>query len=138
MVNKSINFDKTRRNRNWKMPRTVSEIWTLGSYKNPELKVKLRWVGARERKKIAFFVTLILSKRKFFNIYVLSQCIVYWISFQSIYSFTYQKTLLHTLSKAFSVSLNPSFLKETLELRQTQIQLSKTQIYFQLFGFLCK
>ena len=25
------------------------------------------------------------------------QCIVYWINFQNIYTFTYQKTLLHTL-----------------------------------------
>ena len=42
----------------------------------------------------------------------LSQCIVYWINFQNIYTYTNQKTLLHTLFclflkslKAFSVSL---------------------------------
>ena len=33
----------------------------------------------------------------FFNIWVLSQCIVYWIHFQNIHTFTYQKTLLHIL-----------------------------------------
>ena len=48
----------------------------------------------------------------FFNIGVLSQCIVYWIYFQNLHTFTHQKTLLHTLfclflnsSKVFSVSL---------------------------------
>ena len=59
-----------------------------------------------------FFATFILCKGKLFNALVLSQCIVYWINFQNIYTFTYQKSLLHTLfcfflksSKAFSVSL---------------------------------
>ena len=31
------------------------------------------------------------------NLCVLSKCIVYWIHFQNIYTFAYQKTLLHTL-----------------------------------------
>ena len=48
----------------------------------------------------------------FFNICVLSQCIVYWIHFQNTHTFTCQNILLHThfclflkLSKTFSVSL---------------------------------
>ena len=69
----------------------------FSSYENPKLKVKLWWVGARERKKRAFWVPFILSEEIFFNICVLSQCIVYWIHFQNIHTFTYQKTLLHTL-----------------------------------------
>ena len=48
-------------------------------------------------KKKAFFVWFILCKGKFFNIYVLSQCIVYGIHFQDIYTFKYQKTLLQLL-----------------------------------------
>ena len=71
------------------------------------------WVGAHGRKKRTFFVTFISPEENFFNICVLSQCIVFWIHFQNIYSFTYQKSLLHTLSclflkslKAFSVSLS--------------------------------
>ena len=55
------------------------------------------------------------SYRIFFNICVLSQCIVYRIHFQNIHTFTYQKTF-HTLfclflkqSKAFSVSLKTIF-----------------------------
>ena len=64
------------------------------------------------KKKKAFFVPFILSEGNFFNICVLSQCTVYWIHFQYINTFTYQKTLLYMvfclflkLSKAVSVSL---------------------------------
>ena len=46
-------------------------------------------------------------------VYSLSQCIVYWIRFQNIHAFIYQKTLLHTFFclfwkslKAFSVCLS--------------------------------
>ena len=100
-------------NINLKIPRTVLERRTLyfSSYKNHKLRVKLWWVGAHERKR-AFFVPFILSKGNFFNICVLSQCIVYWIHFQNVHTFTCQKTLFHKLfclflksSKAFSVSL---------------------------------
>ena len=59
-----------------------------------------------------FFVPFILSNGNFFNICVITQCIVYWINFQNLHTFTYQKTLLRALSclflkplKAFSVSL---------------------------------
>ena len=62
--------------------------------------------------KRAFFVLFILFEENFFNIFVLSQFIVYWIHFLNIRTFTYQKALLHTLFclflrllKAFSVSL---------------------------------
>ena len=80
-------------------PHTVLERPTLSfsSYKNRKLKVKRWWVGARERKKRVFFVPFLLFEGIFFNICVLSQCIVYWINFQNIHTFTYQKTLLHTL-----------------------------------------
>ena len=57
----------------------------FSSYKNRKLKVKLWWVGAHERKKRAFFILFILSEGNFFNICVLSQCIVYWIHFQKIH-----------------------------------------------------
>ena len=74
-------------------------MWTLffSSYRNHELKLKLWWIGARERKKGVFFVTFVLFKGNFFVICTLSQCIEYWISFQNIYLFTYKKVLLHTL-----------------------------------------
>ena len=99
----------------WKIPHTVLERRTLcfSSYKNRKLKVKLWWVGARERKKRAFFVPFILSEGIFFNICVLSQCIVYWIHFQNIHTFTYPKILLHAhlllvykIDESLSVSLS--------------------------------
>ena len=73
-----------------------------------------------KRKKSAFFIYFV--RREFFNIWVLSHCIVYWINFQNIYTFTYQKQLLHTLlfsksAKAFSVSLNKEKSSCCLETR---------------------
>ena len=90
---------KTKRNQKWKIPHTLLETRNMcfSSYKNHELKVKLLWVGARERKNTAFFVSFILSEGNFSNIYVLSQRIVYWINFQNIYTFKYQRILLRTL-----------------------------------------
>ena len=84
-------------------PPTVLEWQTLyfSSCKNCKVKVKLPWVGSRERKKKTFFVPFILSKGNFFNVCVLSQCIVYWIQFQNIHALIYQKTLLHTLFACF-------------------------------------
>ena len=63
---------KTRPNWEWKIPHSVLDRWMMrfSSYENRELKVKLGWVGARERKKSEFFVTIISSKGNFFNICV--------------------------------------------------------------------
>ena len=69
----------------------------FSSYKNYLLKVKLWWVGARERKKRKLFGPLILSEGNFCNICVLSQYIVHWIHFQNIKTFTYWKPLLYPL-----------------------------------------
>ena len=84
-------------------PHTVLERRSLcfSSYKNRKLKVKLWWAGVRERKKRAFIVPFILSEGSFFNICVLSQRTAYWIHFQNIHTFMYQKTLLHTLFHLF-------------------------------------
>ena len=88
------------------------------SYRNFQLKLNLWWVRTRERKKRALFVLFILSEWDFFNIFILFQCIMHWIHFQNTDTFTYQKTLLHTLfcfflksSKTFSVSLIKSYQK---------------------------
>ena len=45
----------------------------------------------------ASFAVFVLFKEIFINIWVLSQCIADRINFQNIYTFTYQKMLLHTL-----------------------------------------
>ena len=89
LLSKNMNFNKNEKGiQNGK---SHIEPCTSAHYRNRELKVKLWWVGARKRKTSAFFVTFILSDRIFFNIYVLSQCRVYWINFQNIYTFTYKK-----------------------------------------------
>ena len=44
------------------------------------------------KKKKGIFCTNNFVRRDFFKIYVLSQCLVYWIHFQNIHIFTYQKT----------------------------------------------
>ena len=53
------------------------------------------------KKKEGIFVPFILPKAIFFNICVLSECIVYWIDFQNMHTFTYQKPLPHTLFACF-------------------------------------
>ena len=53
------------------------------------------WTSLKKKEDI--FCTVQFVRTKILNIYFLSQCIVYWIHFQNIHSFTYQKTLLHTL-----------------------------------------
>ena len=105
---------KMKRNRKWKIPCIFLDRRTLcfPSYKNCKLKIKVWWVRGRKKEKRAFFLSFILSEGIFFKICVLPQRQVYWIHFQNIYTFTYQKTLLHTplrlflkLLKAFIVSL---------------------------------
>ena len=99
LFDKNINFNKNGTELKMGNSHTVLERRTLrfSSYKNRKLKVKLPWVRARERKNRAFFLPFTLSEGNFFKICVSSQCIVYWIHFQNIHTFTYQKALLYTL-----------------------------------------
>ena len=122
LLNKNIiNFNKNETESKMGNPTEVLKRQTL-CFTCRKLKLKLWWVGARERKNWVFFVRLILSKGIFFNICVLSQCIVYWIHFQNIHTFTNQKTLLH----AFFCS----FLKSSL----TELVLHRDYlIFFMLF-----
>ena len=89
---------KTKRNRKWKIPNTVLEKQTLcfSSYKNCKLKVKLMSWSSRKKIEV-IFCTAYFVRRVFFKICVLSQCILYWIHFQNIQTFKYQKALLQTL-----------------------------------------
>ena len=99
LLNKNINLMKTERNQKWKILRKILEGQNLcsSSYENRKSKVKLWWVEPYERKKRAFVKPFVLSDGIFSNICVLSQFIVQWIHFQNIHTFTYQKTLVHTL-----------------------------------------
>ena len=50
------------------------------------------------KKKESILCTVYFVRREFFLIIcALSLCILYWIHFQNIHTFTYEKTLLHTL-----------------------------------------
>ena len=101
LLNKFINLNKNKTESKMEIPHTVLErrrqTWCFSSYKNYKLKVKLWRVGARKRENRAFFIPVILFEGIFFNICVLSQCILHWIHLQNIYTFIYQKALLCTL-----------------------------------------
>ena len=96
LLNKSINFNKNEIESKTENSTQVSERRTLcfSSYKNRKLKVNLWWVGVCERKKLASFVPFFFTQRKFFLTFVFY---LYWIYFQNIHTFTYQKTLLYKL-----------------------------------------
>ena len=67
------------------------------------------------KKKEAIFVPFISSEGKLFKICVLSQCILHWIHFRNIHTFTYQKTfhtlllLVFKIVKSLLCILNPCF-----------------------------
>ena len=102
---KNINFNKNKTE--WKTKNLTH------SFTEMNIVHQLIW-GSRSwsslKKKEDMFCTVYFEF--FFDICVLPQCTVYWIQFQNIHTFTYQKTLIHTLFdlflkslKAFSVSL---------------------------------
>ena len=82
--------------RNWKLksPYIVLETWIMffSSYNNCKSKVKLWWVGARE-KKSAFFVTFIFFEGKSFDYYLrfISMHSVLNKLSEYIYTLIYQK-----------------------------------------------
>ena len=95
LLNKNINFDKNETKSKMENPihgirKTHQLIW------ESQIRSKSVMVWGSQKKK-EFFVPSILSEENFFKICVLSQCIVYWIHFQNIHTFTYQETLLHTI-----------------------------------------
>ena len=121
LLNKNINFNKNETESKMKNPtHSFKETNLILQFQKKKKKkkickskVKLWWNGAHIRKKSAILYHSFCPKEFFFNICVLSQCIVYWKHFQNKYTFTYQKILFHTLFclflkslKAFGVFLN--------------------------------
>ena len=96
LLNKNINFNEDEKESKMENLHTVLGWRTLyfSSYKNRKIKVKLWWVGARERKQRTFFVPFILSEGNFLTF-------VYWMHFQNIHTSSCQKSLLHTLDCLF-------------------------------------
>ena len=110
LLNKNININNNEMEMKMENPthRFRETNLVLQLIWDRKLKVKLWWVGVREKKPKkngTFFVTFILSKGIFFKICVLSQYIVYWIHFRNIPTFTYQEALLYTLLLLVSKSL---------------------------------
>ena len=100
---KILTLIKTKRKRKWKIPhdfRQTNLVLQFSPYKNPKLKVKLELA----KQKRAFLVPFILSEGSFififYKIYILSQC-MYWIHFQNIHTFTYQKIASYTFVAHF-------------------------------------
>ena len=50
-----------------------------------QIKPKTLVSWSSQKKKECIFLTFILSEGNFFNFWILSQCMVYWINFQNIY-----------------------------------------------------
>ena len=75
LLNNKINFNKNETESKMKNPTRRNFCFSL--YKNNKLKVKLWWVGVRERKKRAFFAPFISSEKNFLIIFPLSHCIVF-------------------------------------------------------------
>ena len=65
---------------------------------------------------VFLYYSFILSEGSFFNIYVLSQCIVYWIHFQNTYTFTYNISffLLESLHYVLKVNLKSRNLQNQI------------------------
>ena len=105
LSNKNINFNKNKTIRKWKISHRVLERRTLcfSSYKNRKLKVKLWWVEARERKKVCLFCTVYFVQKKCFK----HLCFISFVFYFRIYTFTYQKTLPHTIFCLFLKSSKP-------------------------------
>ena len=62
------------------------------------LGIKIKTVISWSSQKGVFFVVYFVRRKFFFNIWVWSQCIVYWMNPQNIYTFTLKKKkILHTL-----------------------------------------
>ena len=80
-----------KQNWKWKIPHTILERWTLcfNSYMNHELKVKPWWVEAHDRKVVLLVQRSFCLKDIFFNICVLSQCIVNVLNKLSEYIYFY-------------------------------------------------
>ena len=92
LLNKNINFNKNEKE---------SKIENLThSFRETNLVLQLIWASqikskimiscSLRKKNKCIICTIYFVRKKFFNICVLSQCILYWIHFQNIHTFKYQ------------------------------------------------
>ena len=99
LSNKNINFNKNETESKMENPthsfRDTKLVLQLIQESQIKSKSIMSW--SSRRKKEGIFCDVYFAQREFFKNCVLSQYIVYWIHFQNIHTFSYQKTLLHTL-----------------------------------------
>ena len=114
LLNKYINLNINERESKMENPthsfRETNLVLQVISESQIKSKTTMSWNS--QKKKESTFCTVYFVRRKFFSICVLSQYIVYWIHFQNIHTFTYEKNyFIHFCcfffksSKAFCVSL---------------------------------
>ena len=94
---------KVKQNRKWKIPYTVldgRQSLCFSSYKNRKLKIKLWWVGARERKKWHFLYRLFCPKGIFLIFVAPYLNVLTWKCIEYIFRtciILHTKKLLHVL-----------------------------------------
>ena len=98
LLNQNINFNKNKKESKME---NLTHIFreknlVLQLIKESQIKCKTVVSWNLRKKEEWTFCTVCFVWRNIFNIFVLSQCIVYWTHFQKIHTFTYQKTLPHT------------------------------------------
>ena len=102
LLNKNINFNKNEtESKTENLTYSFRETnFVLQLIQESQIKSKSMMIWASRKKKARIFCTVYFFRR-FFTVYVfnivLHQRIVYWIHFQNIHTFTYEKTLFHTL-----------------------------------------
>ena len=107
LLNENINFNKSKTETKIENSthnfRETNPVLQLIKELQIKSKTVISWSSQKNRE--GFFLTFILSEWNFFDIYFLSQCIAYWIHFQNIDTFIYQKALIHILFCLFLKSL---------------------------------
>ena len=91
LLNKNINFNKNKMESKMENPTHNFRGNKKRDYKNRKLKKNCDQLELAKEKSGHFLYRLFCSK-EFFLTFVLSQCIVYWIHFPNMPTFTYQKS----------------------------------------------
>ena len=96
---KNIKINKNKAE--WKMEylthsfREITHVLQFALEWRIKSKTPMSWSSRKKEESI--FCNVYFVRRTFFNIWVLSQCIVYWINFPNIYTFSCEKLFLYAL-----------------------------------------
>ena len=98
LLSKTINFNKNKTESKMGNPTHSFRETNLQLTKESQIKSKtvMCWTLWKKKKSI-FCIVNFVRRNFFFNICVVSQCIVSWIHFRNIHTFTNMKALLRTL-----------------------------------------